>query len=210
MVSPTLRLAALGAAGAAALHLALRWRRRGRGGKRVLIGVSKGWNDDDLRAAEAALSPHSYHATLLDTEAMPSQPIGLEQAANAVLEKISQLRKTAAEKSEKDEFYDLAVACETCIARAYQGGGTEERWIEIFVVVVRDLQTGGEALSTTTGIEIQKELVAEWLEAGCEGVVGHSLARDSTGGAYTRRGLLTDAIRVAASNALLQGAEVAS
>ena len=91
-----------------------------------------------------------------------------------------------------------------------QGGGTEERWIEIFVVVVRDLQTGGEALSTTTGIEIQKELVAEWLEAGCEGVVGHSLARDSTGGAYRRRGLLTDAIRVAASNALLQGAEVAS
>ena len=205
----TLRLA-LGAAGAAAFLLALRWRRRGRGGKRVLIGVSKGWGDDDLRAVEAALAPHQYHATLLDTEAMPSQPIGLEQAANAALEKISQLRKLAAEKSEKDEFYDLAVACETCIARAYQGGGTEERWIEIFVVVVRDLQTGGEALSTTTGIEIQKELVAEWLEAGCEGVVGYSLARDSTGGAYTRRGLLTDAIRVAASNALLQGAEVAS
>ena len=203
------RLVALSTAGAAAVLLALRWRRRG-GGKRVLIGVSKGWCDDDLRAAEAALSPHSYHATLLDTEAMPSQPIGLEQAANAALEKMSQLRKLAAEKSEKDEFYDLAVACETCIARAYQGGGTEERWIEIFVVVVRDLQTGGEALSTTTGVEIQRELVAEWLEAGCEGVVGHSLARDSTGGAYRRRGLLTDAIRVAASNALLQGAEVAS
>ena len=210
MVSPTLRLAALSAAGAAAVLLAIRWRRRGRGGKRVLIGVSKGWGDDDLRAVEAALAPHQYHATLLDTEAMPSQPIGLEQAANAALEKMSQLRKLAAEKSEKDEFYDLAVACETCIARAYQGGGTEERWIEIFVVVVRDLQTGGEALSTTTGIEIQRELVAEWLEAGCEGVVGYSLARDSTGGAYTRRGLLTDAIRVAASNALLQGAEVAS
>ena len=120
---------------------------------------------------------------------------------------MSILRKMAAET---DSEYDLAVACEQCVARAYQGGGTEERWIEIFVVVVRDLQTGGEALSTTTGIEIQRELVAEWLEAGCEGVVGHSLARDSTSGAYRRRGLLTDAIRVAASNALLQGAEVAS
>ena len=203
----TLRLAALGAAGAAAVLLALRWRRRGHGGKRVMIGVSKGWSDDDLRAVEAALSPHSYHATLLDTEAMPSQPIGLEQAANAALEKMAILRKLAAETEDE---YDLAVACEQCVARAYQGGGTEERWIEIFVVVVRDLQTGGEALSTTTGIEIQRELVAEWLEAGCEGVVGHSLARDSTSGAYRRRGLLTDAIRVAASNALLQGAEVAS
>ena len=203
MVSPTLRLAALGAAGAAAVLLALR-RRRGGGGKRVLIGVSKGWFDDDLRAAEAALLPHSYHASLLspDTE---TQPVGLDQAAHGALEKMSILRKMAAETE-----YDLAVTCEQCVARAYQGGGTEERWIEIFVVVVRDLQTGGEALSTTTGIEIQKELVAEWLEAGCEGVVGHSLARDSTGGAYRRRGLLTDAIRVAASNALLQGAEVAS
>ena len=206
MSPPTLRLAALSAAGAAAVLLALRWRRRGRGGKRVLIGVSKGWFEDDLRAVEAALAPHQYHATLLspDTE---TQPVGLDQAAHGALEKLSILRKLAAET---DDEYDLAVACEQCVARAYQGGGTEERWIEIFVVVVRDLQTGGEALSTTTGIEIQKELVAEWLEAGCEGVVGHSLARDSTSGAYTRRGLLTDAIRVAASNALLQGAEVAS
>ena len=122
MVSPTLRLAALSAAGAAAVLLALRWRRRGgRGGKRVLIGVSKGWFEDDLRAVEAALAPHSYHATLLDTEAMPSQPIGLEQAANAALEKMAQLRKLAAEKSEKDEFYDLAVACETYEAKADSG-----------------------------------------------------------------------------------------
>ena len=101
MSPPTLRVAALGAAGAAAVLLALRWR-RGRGGKRVLIGVSKGWFEDDLRAVEAALAPHSYHATLLDTEAMPSQPIGLEQAANAALEKMSQLRKLAAAQAERD------------------------------------------------------------------------------------------------------------
>ena len=199
------RLAALSGAGAAAVLLAL-WRRRSRGGKRVLIGVSKGWFEDDLRAVEAALAPHQYQATLLspDTE---TQPVGLDQAAHGALEKMAILRKMAAETEDE---YDLAVACEQCVARAYQGGGTEERWIEIFVVVVRDLQTGGEALSTTTGVEIQRELVAEWLEAGCEGVVGHSLARDSTSGAYRRRGLLTDAIRVAASNALLQGAEVSS
>ena len=195
------------AGGAAALvgaALLVRRRRRG-GGKRVLIGLTNPFSDDQMRAAESAFSPHSYRAVVLSPEGITSsQPIGLEMATHGALQKMSALRVVAAE-DEADE-YDLAVACESCVAKAYSAGAGE-RWIEIFVVVVRDMRTGGEAIATSTGIEIEATLVADWLEGGCEDVVGAALASNVTGGAHTRRSLLAHAYRVAASSLLLSVAE---
>ena len=76
------------------------------------------------------------------------------------------------------------------------------------MVVVRDLKTGHEAVTSSAGLRIPSSAVGAWAEAGCEGTVGEALADESgcdptdphaflTGGAFPRAFLLEQAVCVA-------------
>ena len=111
-----------------------------------------------------------------------------------------------ADRDDVVEGADLAVAIENGLLRML--GGEEEAWVDVAVIVLRDLRTGSEAIATSAGVQIPTDAIAEWAEGGSEGTVGEVLAerlscdkqdphRSLTKQSFPRAALLEHAIRVA-------------
>lgn len=103
---------------------------------------------------------------------------------------------------------DLVVSIESGLIKSLVG--EEETWIDVAVVMVRDMSTGAESVATSAGVRVPTEYVGTWAEAGGEGTVGDVIAEELGGdkhdphgaltkGAFARSALLEHAIRVAAS-----------
>lgn len=92
--------------------------------------------------------------------------------------------------------------------------GEEETWIDVAVVIVRDLATGKESYATSGGVQFPSEAVGDWAEGGSEGTVGEVLAESLkcdkqdphvalTKGSFSRAALLEHAVRLAESTLVL-------
>ena len=108
-------------------------------------------------------------------------------------------------ESDAAETADFAVAMENGILRM---GGDEEAWVDLAVVILRDLKTGATAYGTSSGVQFPTEAVGQWAEDGMEGTVGAILAEELkcdaqdphdslTRHRFRRADLLEHAIRVA-------------
>ena len=108
----------------------------------------------------------------------------------------------------------MGVAIENGIVRCASNATVEqpsEVWVDMAVVLVRDLQSGAESFVTSAGIQIPSEYVGGWLEGGAEGTVGELIASETgcykqdphaflTASAYPRAALLEHAIKLAVAS----------
>lgn len=104
---------------------------------------------------------------------------------------------------------DLAVSVENGIV-CIREDGDEERWVDLAVVVLRDLHTENEAFATSAGVFVSTDYIGEWCENGAEGTIGELIAEKMhcdkqdphsalTKSQFPRAKLLEHAICVAAS-----------
>jgi len=130
------------------------------------------------------------------------QPVGLEETLAGARSRLRAL-------CEQDTAnIQLAIAIENGIVRIHQAEEHAECWIDVAVIVVRDLQSGAESIATSCGVQLPTTMVGEWAEAGAEGTVGEYLAAESgcdkqdphtflTRGSMPRCALLESAVRLA-------------
>lgn len=124
-------------------------------------------------------------------------------------------RLTALLDADAAEGADLAVAIENGLVRmSTKVDEEEEAWVDLAVVILRDLHTGRESIATSAGVQIPAAAVGEWAEAGGDGTVGEVLAEQLscdkqdphaalTKQMYPRASLIENAIRVAAASLLV-------
>ncbi len=97
---------------------------------------------------------------------------------------------------------------ENGIARVPSQWDEEEMWVDFAVVLVHELSSGAEAVSTSAGLMFPATSVGEWAEAGCEGTVGSFISSETgcdaqdphrhlSADSFPRSDLLEHAIRVA-------------
>jgi len=190
------RYAAAAAAAVSAAVVAYRMRHPAHRRRRVVVcSTSK----QKKAAVEAALS-----ATVISCKApslVSDQPIGLDETLRGAKNRLAAILEGS-----DAEGADLAVAIENGVMRLL--GGDEEVWVDIAVVLLRDLATGAQSVSTSAGVQFPTAAVGDWAEAGGEGTIGdvlaESLACDKqdphvalTKGSFSRARLLENAIRVA-------------
>ena len=133
------------------------------------------------------------------------QPMGIEETLRGAKNRLVALVDQLGEAPE----VDVVVAIENGIIKAAPQGA-EEAWIDLAVVVLRELESGKESVSTSAGVQFPTEHVGTWVEDGAEGtvsqVIAEALGCDKqdphaalTKAAFTRSALLEHAIRVAAA-----------
>lgn len=157
-----------------------------------------------LAAARSAIP--SCVVTGVEAESkVRDQPLGLEETLRGARNRL----ETIMECPEAEEA-DLAIAIENGMVCMRDGTDTQdENWVDLAIVIMRDLKSGKESLSSSVGLQVPSSTVAEWAEAGAEGTVGSWLATERTGcdgqdphahltgGAYPRAALLEQAIGAA-------------
>ena len=128
------------------------------------------------------------------------QPVGTEETLVGALNRLA-----AACDSPDASGCDMAVAIENGVMRFGR-----EVWIDLAVVVIRDLKTGRQAHSCSAGVEMPPLAVAEWAQSGGQGTVGQIMSARTgcdkqdphvwiTGGDSQRADLLAHAVRLARS-----------
>ena len=195
----------LGSAAAAALALVY-YRRRaqsvGTPKKRTVAVASE--SKQKLNAAKAALN-----AEVVGIKApslIEDQPMGIDKTLRGAKNRLAALLDAIENGACKTP--DLAVAIENGLMKVL--GGEEETWIDVAFVVIRDIASGTESVSTSVGMQFPTAAVAEWAEDGEEGTVGQVLAERLkcdpqdphaalTAQQFSREKLLEDAIKVAAA-----------
>jgi non-canonical (house-cleaning) NTP pyrophosphatase len=133
------------------------------------------------------------------------QPLGFEETLRGARNRL----ETIMECPEAEEA-DLAIAIENGIVCVRDGtDAQDENWVDLAIIIVRDLKSGKESLSSSVGLQLPSSTVADWAEAGAEGTLGSWLATERTGcdsqdphahltgGAYPRAALLEQAIGAA-------------
>ena len=135
---------------------------------------------------------------------VPDQPVGFDETLRGAKNRLASLLGQLGEAPE----VDLVVSIESGLIKSLVG--EEETWIDVAVVLVREMSTGAESVATSAGVRVPTEYVGTWAEAGGEGTVGEMIAEELGGdkhdphgaltkGAFARSALLEHAIRVAAS-----------
>jgi len=164
--------------------------------KRVAVASTAKQN---LEAAAAALGGVVTGVSVASL--VKDQPVGLDETLRGAKNRLGALIAT-------EPAADLAVSIENGILRGL--GGEEEAWVDIAVVVLRDLATGAESIATSAGVQLPTTFVGEWVEGGGEGTVGEVIAEQRncdkqdpqialTAGQFGRATLLAEAIRIAAA-----------
>jgi len=194
--------AAAAAAAAAAYYLAERRSKQTAARyRRAVVGSTAAIKVDAVRVALPGCS-----VVGIDAESkVRDQPLGLEETLRGARNRLM----TVVESPEADGA-DLAIAIENGLVCIRDGVDPEdENWVDLAIVVVRDLTTGKESLSTSMGVQVPSSEVAEWAEAGADGTVGAWLAAQTPGcdkqdphayltsGVYPRAAILEQAIGAA-------------
>eukprot|EP00967_Tisochrysis_lutea_P060989 scaffold78085_cov44-Tisochrysis_lutea.AAC.2 len=168
--------------------------------RRALLGSTASLK---LEAAQLALPGCSVEGVEVEST-VRDQPLGLEETLRG-----ARGRLTAIVESPAAEQADLAIAIENGLVCIRDSEDAEkETWVDLAVVVVRNLKSGVEGVSTSAGIQFPTALVADWAEAGAEGTVGAWLASEHgcnkqdphaylTRGDFPRSALLKEAIGAA-------------
>ena len=104
------------------------------------------------------------------------QPLGVEETLTGAKNRLqNMLAKEPALAGDGPSPFDYAVAIENGILRAASNTTVEnpsEVWLDLAVIYVRDLRTDCQAFTTSVGLQVPSEYIAEWLEDGQEGTVG--------------------------------------
>lgn len=188
--------------GAAAVALAVRalHARLARPVQRRVIVASTAQQKLDAAANALNATVHGENVASLVSD----QPIGLDETMRGAKNRMGQLLDTDAVNDA-----DLAVAMENGLVKCLDGDF--ETWLDIAVVIVRDLKNEKESVASSVGVQFPTTAIADWAEAGAEGTVGEILADELkcdkqdphvalTKGAFKRAALLEQAIRVAAAS----------
>lgn len=132
------------------------------------------------------------------------QPVGFDETLRGARNRMAALLASG-----MAEGADFAVAIENGLLQGRDG--TTETWLDIGVVVLRNMQKRTEAVGSSCGVTFPTAAVGEWIEGGEEGTVGAVLAAERgcdphdphahlTGQVFTRKTLLEQAVRVAAAS----------
>ena len=94
------------------------------------------------------------------------QPIGLDETMRG-----ARNRLTALLDADAADGADLAVAIENGLMRMSTKLGDEEEevWVDLAVVILRDLHTGRESIATSPGVQFPTAAVGEWAEGAPRG-----------------------------------------
>ena len=204
----------LGAAAVAAAAWTVYRRRKTPPKKAIRVTVASKCSHKVL-AAQRALGAGTCEGVEAPS-GVSDQPVGLTETVRGARNRMAMVleAEAQAEATSRRERADFAVAIENGIVSLQ---GDEETWVDLAVVVLVDLSTGAEALSTSTGVQFPTSSVGEWAEGGSEGTVGDCIADELkcdkqdphaalTKQQFSRAALLEQAIRVAASTLGSDGA----
>lgn len=199
-------LGAVGAAtlaAAAALTLLKRQRRRLAQTCRVAVASTAQQKLDAVAKAMDAIVVGTKVPSLVS-----DQPLGLDETMRGAKNRLLAL----VEQTEAVKDCDFAVSVENGLVKMAPTTALDlsdtETWVDIAVVVVRDLASGKEICTTSAGVQFPNAAVGDWAEAGSEGTVGEVLAEELkcdkqdphaalTKGAFPRAALLEHAVRLA-------------
>jgi non-canonical (house-cleaning) NTP pyrophosphatase len=198
----SIQLASMAAAAtAAAACYFVFWRTKPSAQRRRVVFVAS-TAAQKLGAAERALGGET--AGFECPSLVSDQPVGFDETLRGAKNRLASLLGQLGEAPE----VDLVVSIESGLIKSLVS--EEETWIDVAVVLVRDMSTGAESVATSAGVRVPTEYVGTWAEAGGEGTVGDVIAEELGGdkhdphgaltkGAFARSALLEHAIRVAAS-----------
>ena len=170
--------------------------------KRVLVASTA---DVKVSAVANALGVKAVGVDVSGPSMVKEQPMGLEETVRGAKNRIGIVIEQAKDGD------DAAIAIENGIVRMlHDYAESQETWIDIAVVVVRDLATGAESVSTSMGVRLPTEAIGRWVEDGEEGTIGEILAEDHgcdkhdphrmlTNEQFSHKALLEEAIKVAMS-----------
>eukprot|EP00928_Gymnodinium_smaydae_P064043 TRINITY_DN47479_c0_g1_i1.p1 TRINITY_DN47479_c0_g1~~TRINITY_DN47479_c0_g1_i1.p1 ORF type:complete len:200 (-),score=30.27 TRINITY_DN47479_c0_g1_i1:84-683(-) len=191
---PSLQLLACSTVAAGAVTY-LYLTRRGTSKRRVAVASTA---RQKIEAAQRALggTAEGFKAPSLVSD----QPVGLDETLLGAKNRLAALIGARPDA-------DLAVSIENGIVRI-SGADGQESWMDLAVVIVRDLRSGAESVATSAGVRFPTKSVDRWADAGRKGTVGDVLAEELgcdkqdphsslTNGSFTRTQLLEHAIRVA-------------
>ena len=89
-------------------------------------------------------------------------------------------------------FTDIAPPPESPVPEVEASMAGSEKWVDVHVVILRHVESGKEVVTTSPGVQVPTEAVAEWAEAGCsEDTVGAWLAQEMEGACDDMHGWLT-------------------
>ena len=166
-----LSLAALAGAGATVLVVLYRRRRTVSAKPQVLVASTAVAKVSAVeRALGAVVSGRKTESLVSD------QPMGVEETLTGAKNRLqNMLAKEPLLAGDGPSPFAYAVAIENWILRAASNTTVEnpsEVWLDLAVIYVRDLRTDCQAFTTSVGLQIPSEYIAEWLEDGQEGTVG--------------------------------------
>jgi len=156
-----------------------------------------------IRAITQALTTVSI-ATLNSPSGVSSQPIGLQEIMAGARNRMDDAIKSTPSSSTREADFLISI----------ENGLTEVGpiWLDIGVVIVRDILSSSESFSTTTGVQVPNKFVNAWRAQAGQRVqtCGEWIAKENncnkddphsflTNGTFQREDLLASAIRVAFS-----------
>lgn len=148
------------AATAAAACYFVFWRTKPSAQRRRVVFVAS-TAAQKLGAAERALGGET--AGFECPSLVSDQPVGFDETLRGAKNRLASLLGQLGEAPE----VDLVVSIESGLIKSLVG--EEETWIDVAVVLVRDMSTGAESVATSAGVRVPTEYVGTWAEAGGKG-----------------------------------------